>query len=146
MSSEVDQYASNWPVEWVWKDAGSCFWKCHRKYNKVVLISSVDKVSKCESFQLVVLIVYVQVQPGAECVEIAHSMRVRIAQARVAPSVGCNRLFDPRSPGSDLSPVIRADLCALWSVLMLRGITSQVGIAHYHLHVFFFQYASNWPV
>ena len=39
------------------------------------------KVSKCEAFQLVVLIVLVRVQPRAECARIAYSMRMRIAQA-----------------------------------------------------------------
>ena len=41
-------------------------------------------------------------------------MRVRIAQARVAPNVGCNKPLTPGSPGSDLSPVIRTDcMCSV---------------------------------
>ena len=62
----------------------------------VVLVSSVGKVSDYESFQLAVLIVHVRVQPGAECTTIAYSMRLRIAQARVAPNVGCNKNFDSK--------------------------------------------------
>ena len=42
--------------------------------------------------------------------KITCPMRVRIAQARVAPDVGCNTPFDHRgSPGSDLNPAIRTD-------------------------------------
>ena len=41
--------------------------------------------------------------------KITYSMRVRIARARVAPNVGCNKPFDPGSPGSDLNPVIGTD-------------------------------------
>ena len=48
-------------------------------------------------FQLIMLIVHVRVQPGAERAKIAYSMKVRIAQARVAPNyVGCNKPFGPR--------------------------------------------------
>ena len=47
-------------------------------------------------FQTAESIVQVQVQPRAEGAKIAYSMRVRIAQARVAPNVGCNEPFDPR--------------------------------------------------
>ena len=63
------------------------------KCKSVILVSSVGKVS---DYELAVLIVRVRVQPGAECARIAYSMRVRIAQARVAPNVGCNKPFDPR--------------------------------------------------
>ena len=52
--------------------------------------------SDYESFQLAVLIVRVRVRPGAECAKITYSMRVRIARARVAPNIGCNKPFDPR--------------------------------------------------
>ena len=31
------------------------------------------------------------------------------SQARAAPNVGCKKPFDPRSPGSDLNPMIRTD-------------------------------------
>ena len=62
----------------------------------VVLFSSDGKVSNYKSFQLAVLIVRVRVQPGSECVKIAHSMRMRIAQARVAPNVDCNKPGDPK--------------------------------------------------
>ena len=59
--------------------------------------SSVGKVSDYESFsKLAILIIRVRVQPAAECAKIAYSMRVQIAQARVAPNVGCNKPFDPR--------------------------------------------------
>ena len=65
-------------------------------------------------FQLAESLVRVRVQPGAECVKITYSMRVRIAQARVAPNVGCIKPFDPRGPGNDLNPVIRTDgMCSL---------------------------------
>ena len=51
------------------------------------VVSSVDKGSNSESFQLAVLILRVRVQAGAESAKIAYSMKVRIAQAsyRVVP-------------------------------------------------------------
>ena len=65
-------------------------------------------------FQVVVLIVRVRVEPGAECAKITYSMRVRIAQARVAPNVGYNKPFDPEGQGSDLNPVIRTNcMCSV---------------------------------
>ena len=44
-----------------------------------------------------------------------HSMRVQITQAKVVPNVGCNKPLDtPRSPGSDLNPMIRTDsMCSV---------------------------------
>ena len=54
-------------------------------------------------FQLVVLLIHVQVQPGAEYAKITYSMRVRIARA-----------LTPGSPGNDLNPVIRTDcICSV---------------------------------
>ena len=41
-------------------------------------------------------IIPVQVRPGTECVKITYPMRVRIAQARAVPNVGCNKPVDPR--------------------------------------------------
>ena len=41
---------------------------------------------------LIVLIVHVRIQTGAECAKIAYSMKVQIDQATVAPNnVGCNK-------------------------------------------------------
>ena len=62
-----------------------------------------------------ILIVHVRVHPGAERAKIAYSMKVRIAQARVAPNyVGCNKPFGPGSPGSDSNLVIRTDcICSV---------------------------------
>ena len=44
---------------------------------------------------MAVSIVHIQVQPGAECAQIVNSMRVQIAQAKVAPNEGCNKPVDP---------------------------------------------------
>ena len=57
------------------------------------------KIIRVTKYKLVVLVVRVRVQPGAECAKITYAMMVRIAviaQARVAPNVGCNKPFDPR--------------------------------------------------
>ena len=83
----------------------------------MVFLSSVTTGSDSESFQLAVLIVRVQVQAGGECAKITYSMRVRIAQARVAPNyVGCIAIspLTPESPGSDLNLVIRTNcMCSV---------------------------------
>ena len=53
-------------------------------------------------FNLAVLIVRVQVRPRDECAKITYSLQ--IAQARVAPNVGCNKPFDPRESRLWLKP------------------------------------------
>ena len=35
------------------------------------------------------------------------------AQTSVAPNLGCNKRFDPVSPGSDLNQVVRTDCISL---------------------------------
>ena len=80
----------------------------------MVLVSSVDKVSNYES--LAVLIVHVRVQPGAKCAIIAYFMRVRtmLKLGLRRNVVGCNKPLAPRSPGSDLNPVIRTNfMCSV---------------------------------
>ena len=80
----------------------------------MVLVSSVGKVSDYEPFQLAVLIICNQVQAGVECPKILHSMRVRIAQARVVPNLAVIRPLTPGSPGSDLNSVVRTDcMCSV---------------------------------
>ena len=104
----------------------------------MVLVSSVGKGLDSKSFQLALLIVRVRVQAGAECAKIAYSMRVQIAQARVAPNVGCNKPFDPGSPGSDLNPVIRSDsMCSVKCAEAAGNYKSgSLGIVHYKSHAF----------
>ena len=46
-------------------------------------------------FLLAILIASVLVQPGAQCEQIAFSVRVRIAQGRIVLNVGCTTPFDP---------------------------------------------------
>ena len=50
-------------------------------------------------------------------------MAVRIAQARVAPNVGCNKHYlTPGSSGSDLNPVIRTNCRPMCSVKCTEAV------------------------
>ena len=65
-------------------------------YITVFPLAQLDRSRTANHFQYAVLIVCVRFQPSAECAKI--TTRVQIAQARVAPNVGCNRPFV--TPGS----------------------------------------------
>ena len=52
------------------------------------------------------------VPPRAECARITYSsmgLGVKIVQASITPKVGCNKLIDPVSPGSDSNLMIKTD-------------------------------------
>ena len=54
------------------------------------------------------------VRPRAECAKITYSsMRVQIAQVSITHKVGCNKLIDQVSPGSDFNLMIKTELLVL---------------------------------
>ena len=98
-------------------------------------------------FKLTALIATFWVRPRAECAKITFSTRVRIAQARIASNVICNKLFVPRESTSDFNPVNCTHcMCSVSSVSVLWPCrnTNQGGIVHYKSPALLYSTTSGW--